>query len=92
MLLQSYAAQTGCCLLPNIGLYAEVCDDDEQEDKHTTQSTVMKTTYNVIRVKRDFFIVKGITTARQHSKCQKRRVVVRVYPPSRRCHVQQNNH
>ena len=46
--------------LPNIGLYAEVCDDDEQEDKHTTQSTQMKTKYTVKRVNRDFFIVKGI--------------------------------
>tara|TARA_R100000027_G_scaffold42900_1_gene32160 strand:- start:149 stop:331 length:183 start_codon:yes stop_codon:yes gene_type:complete len=46
--------------LPNIGLYAEVCDDDEQEDKHTTQSTQMKTKYMVKRVNRDFFIVKGI--------------------------------
>tara|TARA_R100001440_G_scaffold48277_1_gene68142 strand:- start:1872 stop:2033 length:162 start_codon:yes stop_codon:yes gene_type:complete len=46
--------------LPNIGLYAEVFDDDEQEDKHTTQSVAMKTKYMVKRVNRDFFIVKGV--------------------------------
>jgi hypothetical protein len=40
-------------------LYAEVCDDVEQEERSTVHSATIKRTYTSIREEEVFFMVKG---------------------------------